>query len=128
MGWGNLGEMKAEVYREANAFAESKGKVAITISTKEAPVAWGRYAFFELRFRLVDKNDPEAKGTALVPLPDVVIEKTERVNTDLHTKDETEKPPDLYAEIMKLDDLRKKGLITDAEFEAQKQKLLNSAK
>jgi hypothetical protein len=29
---------------------------------------------------------------------------------------------------MKLDDLRKKGLITDAEFEAQKQKLLATAK
>ena len=53
MGWGNLGEMKVDVYREANAFAESEGKVAVTISTKEAPVAWGKYAFFELRFRLL---------------------------------------------------------------------------
>jgi hypothetical protein len=128
MGWGNLGEMKAEVYREVNAFAESKGKVPLTISTKEAPVAWGRYAFFELRFRLVDRNDREARGTALVPRPDGVIEKTEKTNTDVRTKDETEKRPDLYTEIMKLDDLREKGLITDAEFEAQKQKLLNEAK
>ena len=39
MGWGNLGEMKAEVYREANAFAESKGKVIVQLLTNEAPVA-----------------------------------------------------------------------------------------
>lgn len=59
MGWGNLGEMKAEVYREANSFAESRGKVAITLSTKEAPVAFGKYASFELQFKLVGPNDPE---------------------------------------------------------------------
>jgi len=30
--------------------------------------------------------------------------------------------------LVKLDDLRKKGIITEAEFEAQKQKLLNPTK
>ena len=63
-----------------------------------------------------------------VPRPDVVIQKNVNVREDIRTKDETERRPDLYTEIMKLDDLRKKGLISDAEFEAQKQKLLNSAK
>ena len=33
--------------------------------------------------------------------------------------------PDIYAELVKLDDLRKRGILTAAEFEAQKQKLLN---
>lgn len=32
---------------------------------------------------------------------------------------------DLYTEILKLDELRKRGLLTDAEFEAQKKKLLD---
>jgi hypothetical protein len=31
---------------------------------------------------------------------------------------------DLYTELMKLDDLRKRGILTDEEFEAQKAKLL----
>ena len=30
-----------------------------------------------------------------------------------------------YAELTRLDDLRKKGIITEAEFEAQKKKILN---
>lgn len=32
---------------------------------------------------------------------------------------------DLHAEILKLDELRAKGLLTDAEFDAQKRKLLS---
>ena len=32
---------------------------------------------------------------------------------------------DLYTELTKLDDLRKKGLLTDAEYDVQKQKLLS---
>ena len=33
-------------------------------------------------------------------------------------------PKDLYAELLKLDELRQKGLLTDEEFEVQKRKLL----
>lgn len=33
-------------------------------------------------------------------------------------------PKDLYAELLKLDELRQKGLLTDEEFEVQKKKLL----
>ena len=35
---------------------------------------------------------------------------------------------DLYTEILKLDDLRKRGLLTDKEFEQQKKKLLKKSK
>jgi hypothetical protein len=34
---------------------------------------------------------------------------------------------DLYTELTKLDDLRKKGILTDEEFQAQKKKLLNGS-
>jgi hypothetical protein len=33
---------------------------------------------------------------------------------------------DLYAQLLKLDDLRKRGILTETEFQAQKQKLLDS--
>ena len=32
--------------------------------------------------------------------------------------------PDFYDKLLKLDDLRKRGILTDAEFEAEKKKLL----
>jgi hypothetical protein len=122
--FGNTAALKAGVIKDANEFAASQGKVAIPLGAQETPCYPGHFATFEYQFRVVDKNDPEARRTSLVPRANVVIEKTEKISSDIHTKDETEKKPDLYTEIMKLDDLRKKGLITDAEFEAQKQKLL----
>ena len=36
-------------------------------------------------------------------------------------------PKDMYAELLKLDDLLKKGILTQAEFDAEKTKLLNGA-
>ena len=32
---------------------------------------------------------------------------------------------DLYAQLTKLDDLRKKGILTDEEFQAEKKKILS---
>jgi hypothetical protein len=127
--FGNFGALKAGVIRDADAFAESKGKVAVPITSKEHPVGvLGNWASFEYQFMLLDKNDPRASGVSLAPRPDLVIEKTDNINANVHTKDDTEKSPDLYTELTKLDDLRKKGIITDAEFDAQKQKLLNESK
>lgn len=122
--FGNAAAMKANVLNEANAFAAAKGKVVVPITLNADPGGFGRFASVEFQFKIVDKDDPEAKRTSLVQRADVVIEKNEKINSDVHTKDETSKQADLYTEIMKLDDLRKKGLITNAEFEAQKQKLL----
>lgn len=123
--FGNPSAMKADVLREASKFAESKGKVAIPLSVRETPLVVGqRFASVEYQFRVVDKNDPEAKRTSLVPRADVVIEKTEKISADVKTKDQTDKPKDFYAELLKLDDLRKRGILTEAEFESQKTKLL----
>lgn len=121
--FGNAAAFKADVIQEANAFAEGQGKIAIPISTNEIPVAPGRFASFEYQFRVVDPNDPEARRTALMPRPDIVIEKTERGSLDIRT--EKSEKTDLYAELIKLDDLRKRGIITEPEFEEQKAKLLN---
>jgi hypothetical protein len=122
--FGNASKMKVEVIREANEFAAKQGKVAIPLSTRETPMAIGQFASFDYQFRVVDKNDPEAKRTALIPRADIVVDKTEKVTADVKTIDE--KSPDLYTELTKLDDLRKKGIITDAEFEAAKKKLLEN--
>ncbi len=84
---------------------------------------------FEYQFRLVDKNDLRATGSGLVKTPDVVIENRSQqgpaviVNTGTSG---TQQSTDIYTELVKLDDLRKKGLLSEAEFEAQKQRLLSS--
>lgn len=119
--------LKAGVINDAHAFAEGQGKVAIPISSTERPMGNGpaQWASFEYQFRVVDKDDPEVRRTSLLPHANVLIQKTENISVNIPTKNESIKPKDTYAELVKLDDLRKKGIITDAEFEAQKKKILS---
>lgn len=122
----NRGKLKSSAIQQANNFAESKGKIAIPVAMKSHPVGvLGDWAAVEYQFRVVSKDDPEAKRTSLTPRADVVIEKTSKISVDIKTKDQSEKTKDVYTELLKLDDLRKKGIITEVEFETQKKKLLS---
>jgi hypothetical protein len=63
----NMSQLKADVIREANEFAAKQGKVAIPVSAQEIThVAFGMPRF-EYQFRVVSKDDPEAKRTSLSP-------------------------------------------------------------
>jgi hypothetical protein len=124
--FGNTSRMKADVISEANEFAASQEKIAIPISINESPIYFGHFASIDYQFRVVDKSDPEAqKRGNFVQGPNVVIDKTEKTSVDVRTKDHIDHQKDVYAELIKLDDLRKRGIVTEEEFQAQKKKLLN---
>lgn len=123
----NMSKLKAAVIREANEFARRQGKIAIPISANEHPPVPGRLPYFEYQFRVVAADDPEAQRTSLVPRPDLVIEDNHKIDADIHTKTEPASP-DLYTQLLKLDDLHKRGILTDEEFEAQKKKVLEASK
>ena len=125
--FGNASALKAGVISDADAFAASQGKIAVAVAASDSPAYPGHFATFEYQFKVLDKNDPEARRTSLAPRPNVVVEKDEKISADIKSSEQPSRQTDLYAEIMKLDDLRKKGLLTDAQFEAQKQKLLDKA-
>jgi hypothetical protein len=125
--FGNTARLKAGVIRDASEFASQQGKVAVPVASHETPIYPGHCATFEYQFRVVDKNDPEAKRTALVPGPDLVIEKTDKISAEVHTTGGPQKPGDLYTDLAKLDDLRRKGVITDAEFEIAKKRLFGES-
>ena len=123
--FGSASALKARVINEANAFAEGQGKVAVPLSTNERPVGGpGQWAYFEYQFRVVEKTDPEAKRSSLVPRPDVVIQRTDEVTANI-TVDNQSGPKDVYSELLRLDDLRERGILTDAEFEREKSKVLS---
>lgn len=69
----------------------------------------------------LDAKDAELNRPKLRREADTVIE----VKKDIRTKDESVKHKDVYAELIKLDDLRKKSIISEAEFAEQKKKLLS---
>ena len=124
--FGSNARLKANVIAEANAFAAKQGKIAIPLYSHETPrgICCGEWGAFEYQFRVVEKNDPEAKRTALAPRADTVIDETEKVTVDVHKTDATPRSKDVYTDLLKLEDLRQRGIITDAEFQVQKAKLL----
>lgn len=121
--FGNAGKMKTRVMKEAQEFAESKGKVAVVQSIREEPLVVGRsFASIEYTFYVLDQADTDAKRAHLTREPDQVTQ--EHVKIDIKQDQPTPKT-DVYTELLKLDDLRKRGIITEAEFEQQKHKLLS---
>lgn len=112
--FGNVAKLKAEVIEDANKFAESKGKAAVPISQDSTPAYPGHFATFDYQFRLVDKDSPQAVGGQLNYADTTSGSKNNRSAVALE------------AEITRLDSLRKKGLLTDAEFESAKKKLLDN--
>jgi hypothetical protein len=60
--FGNEEALKAGVIRDASAFAESQGKVAIPVAARQHPVGiMGDWASYTYDFKVVDKDSPEAK-------------------------------------------------------------------
>jgi len=108
--FGNRARMKANVIREASEFAERQGKVAIPLAVNESPMWPLHFASIEYQFRVLDKNDPEAKRTHLIDKAGVT----------------TGADVDLAIKIKNLNKLLSEGLITKGEFEEQKKKLLNN--
>ena len=100
----NTAALKAKIIREANAFAESKGKRAAPVPLVEIP-GWPSCdpLLVEYHFRTVDPS--QAAAFSRPSAPGV-------------TK--------LSAELLKLDELRQRGVLTQSEFDERKQRLLRA--
>ena len=106
---GETGALKQSAIDDADSFAKDQGKVAIPVSSHVIPQGDnpGKKAAFEYKFRLVDK------------------EESERLAADKKAKGEIEESSGIYDELIQLDDLRKKNILTEEEFQSQKTKILN---
>ena len=76
--------------------------------------------------RYVDALETLVSYYGAEPNSNVTIENAESANVGTDTTDDSDGRKDVYAELIKLDDLRKRGILTDAEFEAEKKRLLES--
>lgn len=112
----NTDKLKDEAMAAATDFCVKAGKQLKVVSITEDKSVYlvGPYAQVALTFKALGADDPElaapAEASAKVagPAP---------LNTDA-----------LYADLLKLDDLHKKGILTDAEFDVEKKKLLARSK
>lgn len=117
--FGSAAGSKAKALKAAAEFAKEKGMVAIPINLEvEGAIPGARMGGASYEFRLVPPDSPEARsGMYLERGPDHINE--ERIKIQ-----QPQQKPDVYTELLKLDDLHKRGILTDAEFEAAKKRLL----
>ena len=127
---GSSNNVKATILKQANQYCESFGKTLKVLGTSQKDmVPFKSDATAEVQFMCLDVNDPRLKLDANDPRlkkeADVRIETNSDISLDLKTTEQSEKTKDIYTELIKLDDLRKKGIITEEEFQTQKEKLLS---
>jgi len=112
------------VYKKANDFCAAKGLVMVPVSFKAKPGELGRSApSADLTFRALKPGDP-AIGRPDAMDVDQSVAVNQNVKVSFKDESKTEKQADTYTELIKLDDLRKRGILSDAEFENAKRKLL----
>lgn len=66
-------QVKAELYQEASAFCEKKGKQLMPVREASRDSGYGRYANAELQFRCLDAGDNELHRPTMKSEPDVKI-------------------------------------------------------
>ena len=102
-----------------------KGKVAVMQHIQEMPMVVGRnFASIDYTFWVLDKSDADARRIRVQRDADVKVDVEQHTPATSPPAPSPIAKPDIYAELMTLDDLRKRGILTDAEFEAQKAKVL----
>ena len=110
--------LKASAKADAAKYCAAQGKEMKIISlTSERPWPTLGYASAKIVFKAFNAGDPELTR-APEAAPTITVSGTQvQAGSD-----------DMYSELIKLDDLRKKGILTDDEFQAQKKKVLKRFK
>ncbi len=123
-GFTPLGRLRKRAYEEANQFAQSKGKIAEVISVNEIPEAFGRWPQVDLRFRLASPDEEIREPIVSVghqATHDALGNITDE-NVDIRQASDK----DFYRKLTELGELKNKGLLTDEEFQREKDKLINA--
>lgn len=100
----NLEAAQQEAVTRAMEKCSNMGKVYKKRYSIDKPMAVGQVPESTLYFSCEDKSTANETSTALKPPP----------------------TSDIFVELTKLDDLRKRGILTQEEFDAQKKKLLEN--
>lgn len=107
--FGNLPNVKRSVSADAASFCAAMNKKFVekySIDKERAVFVWPESTLY---FECVESGQESAVN-----------------RTQPRNEADTQQNGSVYSELIKLDELRKKGILTEAEFQAQKQKLLSS--
>lgn len=126
-GFTPVGVLRKEAYEEANRFAASKGMVAEVVSANEVAAGFAKWPQVDLKFRLVSAAARDAGQSAptLAIAGQAAYDAEGRASSG-ETTVILNKEVDVYAELKKIAELKDKGILTEEEFQKEKQKLLNT--
>lgn len=126
-------KLKADASDAAAKYCEAQGKQLKVVSlTGTVPFFGTGYAKAKIVFRALSPGDPgltsetaqmaPAVASSVAPytppyVPPAAAPAEKSLSTD-----------ELYNDLLKLDDLRKKGILSDDEFQAEKKKVLSRSK
>jgi len=113
-------KVAARVAAASYCDAEHKQLQVVSLDGKKPWFSTG-YTSATIIFRAVDPNSPAVVASAQAASP-MVATTSPMVAPQVSIVESTD---ELYAALSKLDDLRKKGILTDDEFQAEKRKILS---
>jgi hypothetical protein len=132
--FGNATALRNSVLADASAFAAKQGKIAVPISAKSHPMGiLGDFASFQYTFRLADKSDKAAAAIHLMPGTDVVVDGNGKVvqgggnggiTAPPASAASTDRVDRMAADLTTLEKLKAQGIISQAEFDAEKKRIL----
>ena len=114
---GDIAGTRQSLIADANKFAEQKGQVAVKVAMVDTPTEVPGFTTVEYKFQLMSK---EAAAT----MPIVTSTKMQGAAA-ASGGNELTRSTAVYDALLKLDDLHKRGILTDDEFTSQKKKILN---
>ena len=120
-GFHSAGSVKADIYKEGFEYCARQGKEFQPVNDHGVDGVPGRsYANAEVQFRCLIKGDAELSRPTMRPIANIRIENDIREKKDIRVHGSV----DMYTELKKIKDLLDTGIITQAEFDIQKKKLL----
>lgn len=112
----NTDKLKDQAMAAATQFCAKQGRQlkVISVAADKSNYLVGDFAQTTLTFKALAADDPELVPAAVVPAKPAAP-----------ASPATEQ---LYADLLRLDDLRKKGILNETEFAAEKKKILDRSK
>ena len=117
--------LKAEALQDATNYCATHGKQLKVISAIEMKPLFmtADYAKAKVVFKALSEDDPELKRDSARSGSDEAV-----AGAPIGLSSKPAPQGDLYSELIKLDELRQKGILTEDEFQTEKKKVLKRSK
>lgn len=114
----DIAATRQSLIADANKFAEKQGQLAVKIAMLDTPTQVPGFTTVEYKFQLMSKE-------AVAAMPVATNSKVQGLAVTSGSN-ELSRSNAVYDSLIKLDELHKRGILTDEEFSSQKKKILNS--